>query len=90
VDRLIQSGKERLILDLTGVAMLDSVAFAALITMRRKLAVNLENKGQVFSRDPLFHFFQDQAQALEAIRRGVPAVLLLCGVSSQIRKLIGN
>jgi anti-anti-sigma regulatory factor len=94
LDRLIDSGKDRLILDLTGVATLDSAAYVVLLTMRRKLQHNLVTQGKpcpdcgLGGPGPVFPLFQDQAEALEAVQKRDPGVLLLCGVSSEIRKVV--
>ena len=83
--QLVETGKDRLILDLTGVESLNSACLGMLLTLRRKLMVSGKTFQPPCRRRGLFAIVEDKAEAREAIRQGETDPLLLCGVSPYLR-----
>ena len=76
-----------LILDLSDVHFLSSIALGWLIVLRNRLVdrgMPFEQKRQ---RWEVFALFPDQAAAIEAIRRGEHDSLMLCGVRREVREV---
>jgi hypothetical protein len=84
---LVEAGKGRLILDFTAVEYVGSAAIGMLLTLRRKLMTGGKDFRPPCRRRGLFAFFRDEAEAVEAIRRGETDPLLLCGISPQIMEV---
>jgi hypothetical protein len=85
--QFVETGKGRLILDFTAVEYLGSAAIGILITLRRRLMAGGKTFQPPCRRRGLFAFFRDEAEAVEAIRRGETDPLLLCGISPQIMEV---
>jgi anti-anti-sigma factor len=85
--RLADLGTQRIVLDLSEVQYLSSASLGVLIILRRKLGDRGGSLQPLCRRGRIFAFYQDQSDALEAIRNGETDPLLLCGACNELMEL---
>ncbi len=85
--QLVESGTDRLILDMTEVAYLSSASLGMFINLRKRLSARGKTFKPPCGRRGLFTMLEDEATAIEAIRGGETEPILLCGVRPDIKEV---
>jgi hypothetical protein len=85
--RLAEVKNSRLIMDMSAVEFLSSACIGWFLKLRQQLRERGRNFQPPCRRRALFAFFADAKEALDAIRRGEPDPLLLCGVRPEVMEV---